>query len=163
MVEADTSHRLIWFWPIASGLSFAVGFVLFQEQQTALLASFLLGLIPLGIWCWLEFHADLRPSKPILTWHRNRLYLYDKGKLAHKIYSGEIEHIQLAQGFGHCVLIIHRHDQVIRQNFLKLGRSQKLQIQRIVRLLDAEITYRDQYDALPAELESIRAEIGRAG
>ena len=156
IVEHYSSDRLIWLWPIASGLLFGVGYFLFQGAATAFVIGLLFAMVPLAIWTWIEFNGESDQQAPLLTWHKNRLYLYSKGQLTHKIYSDHIEHIELVHGIGYSYLIIHSNERIIRQKFIQLTRGQKLQIQRVVRMLEAEINYKKHAFALNDELEEIR-------
>lgn len=159
IVERETSKRLYWFWPIAAiTLAFA-SFIVFQQHPLVLFACAVLGFIPLAGMVWLELNGHYQEAQTLLSWHGGRLFLFEKGKHIRTLRSNQIKHIEVLQGRNTIVVQIHLAGELIEQKLTRLGRGQRLQIQRIVRCLQAELAYKQAFADMPDKLASIEREI----
>ena len=159
VIEKDARHRLIWFWPMAAAIIFCVSYFLFQGVYGQLLYASLLSSLPLAAWSYQELYTDFGKSEPLVTWHRNALYLYSKGKLIHQIAYEHLEHVEVVSGHHQLMFIAHTQKKVIHHRLDRVNRGQMLQIQRLARRLAAELKHRQSANDLPDELEKIRADV----
>ena len=159
IVERETGMRLFWFWPLAALMLVISSSVLFRDQPVVTLTVLFFALIPLCGLLWLELRGRQLDPHTLLSWHGGRLFLFEKGRHVRTLRSNQIQHIDLTQGRTSAHLLIHTKSELIDQKLAHLGRGQRLQIQRIVRCLQAELAYKNAFQELPEELEKIANEI----
>jgi len=128
------STAWIWFTCCASILAL----VLFSDRPE--LAQIAAGAALLAATGWMvtELFAAGKVL-PVLSWHGDRLYLYDRGRVVQTILSQHIQHLDMIQGRDQVCLTIQTQQQWHEQRLRRLGRIQRLQVQRLVRMLQAKL------------------------
>lgn len=159
IVERETSMRFFWFWPLAAIIFVCAGFLLLHQHPLVMLACVVLAFIPLCGLVWLELRGRVQEPQTLMSWHGGRLFLFEKGRHVRTLRSNQIQHIEITQGRKSIIVQIHIPGELIEQKLTGLGRGQRLQIQRIVRCLQAEITYKNAFDETPEELAALEREI----
>lgn len=159
IVERETGMRLFWFWPLAALVFSFFAYIYWKGHPAVMLMMSLFAIIPLSGLMWMELKSKSKEPQTLLSWHGGRLYLFDKGKHVRTLHAKHIQHIELSQGRTTCHLVVHTNGEIIHQKLVKLGRGSRLQIQRIVRCLQAELAYKNSFDDLPEDLATIAREI----
>jgi|GEM_PF-1355109 len=159
IVERGNGAALYWFWPLAASIILITGYFLFDTGPLATMAMAFFALCPLATLLWLELNGRFRDAVPLLTWHGGRLFLFEKGRHIKTLHSQQIKHIEMAYGRNYVQLLIHATYAVIDQKIQGVNRGQRLQIQRIVRCLQADLAFKAVYDTLPEDLVTLEQEI----
>lgn len=158
IVERENGQRLFWFWPLAALMLACGTYILLEPHPLALMISMALGLLPLGAMVWLEVGGS-QQSQALMSWHGGRLFLFEKGRHVRTLRASSIQHIEVVSGRRSILVQIHMPTELIEQKLTHIGRGQRLQIQRIVRCLQAELTYKNTLEDTPEELNAIAQEI----
>lgn len=162
IVEGESNSRLFWFWPLASLSLTLAAYGMFQKHPLVMLAMLLFFIVPICGLVWMELGHHRKVPQTLLSWHGGRLFLFEKGRHIRTLRSHEIQRIEVTPGRRSACLTIHTKNELFDQKLTSLGRGQKLQIQRIVRCLQAELAYKNAFD-LPEDLKAIERDIRQVG